>query len=94
MLKQIGPMGHGEGFGYGVRVFYALDAEVSDLLKGEMMVGARTSAGLTAAVDRNLVQGLGVVNTTLIQQHGSTSDDPATMSALRTAIHVPEKDKA
>jgi hypothetical protein len=72
----------------------ALDAEVSDLLKGEMMVGARSSAGLTAAADRNLTQGLGVVNTTLIQQHGSTADDAATMAALRTAIHIPEKDKA
>lgn len=72
----------------------ALDPEVSDLLKGEMMVGARSSAGLTAAVDRNLTQGLGVVNTTLIQQHGSTADDAATMAALRTAIHIPEKDKA
>lgn len=69
----------------------ALDPEVSDLLKGELMVGARNSAGLTSAVDRNLVQGLGVVNTTLIQQHGSTADDAATMAAMRTAIHIPEK---
>ena len=71
----------------------ALDAEVSDLLKGEMMVGARGSASLTSAADRNLTQGLGVVNTTLIQQHGSTADDAATLAALRTAIHVPQADK-
>ena len=70
-----------------------LDSEVSDLLKGEMMVGARDSARLTSAVDRNLTQGLGVVNTTLIQQHGSTADDAATMAALRTAIHIPSADK-
>lgn len=69
----------------------ALDTEVSDLLKGELVAGARQSAGLTAAVDRNLVQGLGVVNTTLIQTHGGTADDAATMAALRTAIHIPEK---
>lgn len=71
----------------------ALDPEVSDLLKGEMMTGARESARLTGAVDRNLVQGLGVVNTTLIQQHGGVADDAATMAALRTAIHIPQADK-
>jgi len=68
----------------------ALDAEVADLLKMEGMAGARESARLTGAVDRNLVQGLGVVNTNLIQQHGGTTDDSATMSALRTAIYVPQ----
>ena len=67
----------------------ALDAEVADLLKMEGMVGARDSARLSGVVDRNLTQGLGVVNTTLIQQHGSTADDAATMAALRTSIHVP-----
>jgi len=30
-----------------------------------------------------------VVNTTLIQQHGGTADDAATMAALRTSIYVP-----
>lgn len=70
----------------------ALDAEVSDLLKGEMLAGARESSRLTSAVDRNLVQGLGVVQTTLIQQHGGTADDAATMAALRTAIQIPKAD--
>ena len=68
----------------------ALDAEVADLLKMEGMAGARESARLTGAVDRNLVQGLAVVNTNLIQQHGGTTDDSATMSALRTAVYVPK----
>ncbi len=70
-----------------------LDTEVSDLLKMEGMAGAREGAKLSGVIDRNLVQGLGVVNTTLIQQHGSTADDAATMSALRTAIFVPQKDQ-
>lgn len=70
-----------------------LDSEVSDLLKMEGMAGARESARLSGVVDRNLVQGLGVVNTTLIQQHGGTADDAATMAALRTAIHIPIADK-
>lgn len=69
----------------------ALDAEVADLLKMEGMAGARESARLTGVVDRNLVQGLGVINSNLIQQHGGTTDDAATMAALRTSIYVPQK---
>lgn len=72
----------------------ALDAEVSDLLKAQLLANAATSAQLTSAADRNLTQGLGVVNTSLIQQNGSVSDDSATMAALRTAIHVPKPDEA
>jgi hypothetical protein len=70
-----------------------LDEQVCDLLKMEGMTGARESARLSGVVDRNLVQGLGVVNTTLIHQHGGTADDAATMAALRTAIHIPVIDK-
>ena len=70
----------------------ALDPAVENLLCGELVAGARESARLTGAADRNLTQGLGVVNTTLIQQHGGVADDAATMAALRTAIHIPTKD--
>lgn len=70
-----------------------LDPDLCDVLKGELLAGARESARLTSAFDRNLTQGLGVVNTTLIQQHGSTADDAATMAALRTSIFVPQQDK-
>lgn len=68
-----------------------LDSEVADLLKGELVAGLRGGARLTEMVDRNLSQGLGVINSTLIQQHGGSADDAATMAALRTSIHVPEK---
>lgn len=71
----------------------AMDPGLIDLLSGELITGAQQSAALTRALDRNLTQGLGVVNTTLIQQHGSTADDSATMAALRTAIHIPQADK-
>jgi len=67
-------------------------ADIVEVLSGELLAGARESARLTGMADRNLTQGLGVVNTNLIHQHGATTDDPATMSALRTAIHVPQKD--
>ena len=72
----------------------ALDAAISDQLTLDGLVMAREGAKLSGVVDRNLVQGLGVVNTTLIQQHGSTADDAATMAAMRTAIHIPAADKA
>jgi hypothetical protein len=67
-------------------------SDIVEVLTGELMAGARESARLTGVADRNLTQGLGVVNTNLIQTHGGTTDDSATMSALRTAIHVPQKD--
>ena len=66
-----------------------LDSEVSDLLKMEGVSGLRAGARLTDVVDRNGVQGLVVVNTTLIQQHGATADDAATMAALRTSTWIP-----
>lgn len=68
-----------------------MDPAIENLLSGELAAGARESARLTGAFDRNLTQGLGVVNTTLIQQAGGVADDAATMAALRTAIHVPQK---
>lgn len=72
----------------------ALDSGLADQLTLDGLVGAREGAKLSGVIDRNLVQGLGVVNTTLIQQHGSTADDAATMAAMRTAIHIPVADKA
>lgn len=72
----------------------ALDAVVSDLLQAQLISDHTGSCGLTRMADRNLTQGLAVVNTTLIQSNGSVADDAATMAALRTAIHVPMFDKA
>lgn len=72
----------------------ALDPGVADILKGELAAGIRESARLTGLADRNLSQGLGVINNTLIQQHGSAADDAATMAALRTSIHVPQPNSA
>ena len=69
-----------------------LDAELADLCKGELVVGARESARLTGMADRNLTQGLGVIHDTLIQQAGGVADDAAIMASLRTVPHVPQKD--
>lgn len=64
---------------------------LDDTLQGALAASVIEGHKLSSVVDRNLVQGLGVVNTTLIHQHGSTADDAATMAALRTSIYVPVK---
>lgn len=70
-----------------------MDQAVESLMSGELVAGSRESARLTGMADRNLTQGLGVIHDVLIQQAGGVADDAATMSALRTAIHVPMADK-
>ena len=69
----------------------ALDTEVKDLITTEILVGTRESARLTGLADRNVTQGLAVVQNTVIQSVAATADDAQLMSGLRTAIHVPEK---
>lgn len=68
----------------------ALDQVVADLLTQMIVSDAKEGGTQTQIVGRNLTQGLGVVNTTLIQQHGGTADDAAQMAALRTAVQVPQ----
>jgi hypothetical protein len=50
---------------------------------------AKQATEINQMVSANLAQGLGVVNTTLIQQHGGVADDPAVIAALQTANRVP-----
>lgn len=69
----------------------ALDSEVSDLLKAQIVSAANRGADLTGVIDRNLVQGLGVVNTALIQQAGAVSDDAGLIAALQTASGSPQQ---
>ena len=69
-----------------------LGKELSALMEAEIVVNNRESQRLTGVVDRSLTQGLGVIQNILIQQHGGTADDAATMAALRTAIHIPQVD--
>ena len=66
-----------------------LDCEVANLLKTEAMSGLRITSQLTSTLAQNLVQGLGVVNTSLIQQHGGVADDAAQFAAMQTATRVP-----
>lgn len=69
-----------------------LDPNLLDGLLGDLVVNSNQSSSLTRMADRNATQGLAVIQNVLIQQHGGTADDAATMAALRTAIHIPKVD--
>lgn len=61
-----------------------------DLLTQLILAGAQHSAQLTQMADRNLSQGLGVINNTLIQQHGGVADDAAQFAGMNTAAGIPQ----
>lgn len=67
-----------------------LDPELSDGMKALILSDSKNSSGLTQMADRNLSQGLGVVNTTLIQSNGSVADDGPVFGSLSTGAGVPQ----
>ncbi|WP_461522113.1 hypothetical protein [Porticoccus sp.] len=67
----------------------ALDTEVKDLITTEIMVGSRESARLTGLADRNVTQGLAVIQNTVVQSVAGSADDAQLIAALRTADRVP-----
>jgi len=71
----------------------SLDREVSNLLKAEIVGGLRLCSQLTSTLAQNLVQGLGVINSSLIQQHGGVADDAAQFAAMQAASRVPGGDQ-
>lgn len=68
----------------------ALDPAVADQLTTLLLTGAQNGAALTQMADRNLSQGLGVINNTLIQQHGGVADDAAQFAGMNTAAGIPQ----
>lgn len=64
-------------------------AEMLDAVNAQLLVSANERMALVGVMDKNAVQGLTVVNTTLIQAQGAVSDDPGLISALQTASRVP-----
>ncbi len=69
----------------------AFDTVVADQITAMVLTGSKSGSELNATVDRNLVQGLGVVSTAMIQQSGSVSDDAGLIAALQTASRVPQQ---
>jgi len=68
----------------------ALDPALADQLTAVCISHHQQSMGLIGTIDRNLVQGLGVVNTTLVQQHGGVADDSAQFAGMNTAAGIPQ----
>lgn len=67
----------------------AFDATIADQLSALTLTNAQQGMSLINVVDRNLVQGLGVVNTSVIQAQASVSDDSGLIAALQTASRAP-----
>lgn len=68
----------------------AIDPAISDGLNALILSGAQQSAAIIQMAATNLSQGLGVINNTLIQQHGGVADDAAQFGAMNTAAGVPQ----
>jgi hypothetical protein len=69
----------------------AFDPVVSDLVVTGVLVDSRHSAALTNMGDRNLTQGLGVIQNTAIHTTAVTTDDAQIIAALQTASRVPQQ---
>lgn len=69
----------------------AIDPALSDSINALILNAGRHGQEVNQTIDRNLSQGLGVVNTTAIQQHSAVSDDPAIIAALQTASGAPKQ---
>lgn len=62
---------------------------VAELFSASLVSNHQQGMANIAMAGQNLAQGLGVVNTALIQAQGSVSDDPGLIAALQTASRVP-----
>jgi hypothetical protein len=68
-----------------------MPVNLDDLFSSQLASSHQQGSGLTAMADRNLSQGLGVINSALIQAQGSVSDDPGLIAALQTASRAPRQ---
>jgi hypothetical protein len=69
----------------------ALDVEVSNLLKQQMATSSARGVDLNGVIDKNLVQGLGVVHNSLVHSVGATADDAQIMASLQAAATSPKQ---
>lgn len=68
-----------------------MDPEVSKLMAQSAAQGHMSTMANISLAGQNLAQGLGVVNTAVIQAQASTTDDSATIAALQTAARSPDQ---
>lgn len=69
------------------------DPAVADQLTTLTMTNAQSTSQVGNVIGQNLAQGLGVIQSLVIQAQGSNSDDPAVIAALQTASRVPQGEK-
>jgi len=68
----------------------ALDPALADQLTAIGLSSHQQGMALIGTIDRNAVQGLTVINSTLIQQHGGVADDAAQFAGMNTAAGIPQ----
>ena len=68
-----------------------MDPEVSKLFTGSLVSNHQQGMSNIAMAGQNLAQGLGVVNTSVIQAQASVSDDSGLIAALQTASRAPRQ---
>lgn len=68
----------------------ALDPAIGDQLSTLTLTAAQHSMTRLHGIFDNLSQGLGVINNTLIQQHGGVADDAAQFAGMNTAAGIPQ----
>lgn len=67
----------------------AIDPETANLLGQSAVQSHMANMANVNIAGQNLAQGLGVVNTSVIQAQASVSDDSALIAALQTASRTP-----
>jgi hypothetical protein len=68
-----------------------MDPEVAKLMAQSAAQGHMANMANISAAGQNLAQGLGVVNTAVIQAQASVSDDPGLVTAFQTAARSPDQ---
>jgi hypothetical protein len=68
-----------------------MDPEVAKLMAQSAAQGHMSNMSNIALAGQNLAQGLGVVNTAVIQAQASVSDDPGLVTAFQTAARAPDQ---
>lgn len=68
-----------------------MDPEVSKLMAQSAAQGHMSTMANISLAGQNLAQGLGVVNTAVIQAQASNTDDAGLIAALQTAARSPDQ---
>jgi len=68
-----------------------MDEKFSESIMALITGSAKHGSELNQMIDRNLSQGLGVVQNTIVQSQGASADDAQLLSALQAAVGSPRQ---